>query len=56
MMNDAELSQVLHALQETEKEDIIVEERAKREAARKNRALNAEAMDIDSQVRYCKFC
>uniref|UniRef100_A0AAY4EQZ5 Helicase ATP-binding domain-containing protein n=1 Tax=Denticeps clupeoides TaxID=299321 RepID=A0AAY4EQZ5_9TELE len=48
MESDPDLSKVLYQLQETEKEDIIREERSRRERARKNRVDNdLEAMDID---------
>uniref|UniRef100_A0A8C9Z2Q8 Small nuclear ribonucleoprotein 200 (U5) n=1 Tax=Sander lucioperca TaxID=283035 RepID=A0A8C9Z2Q8_SANLU len=45
MESDQELSKILYQLQETEKEDIIREERSRRERLRKSRA--DDAMDTD---------
>ena len=43
-----ELKHILHALQATEKEDIVTEERSRRAEARKSRvAADMEAMDMD---------
>uniref|UniRef100_A0A673WGE6 Small nuclear ribonucleoprotein 200 (U5) n=1 Tax=Salmo trutta TaxID=8032 RepID=A0A673WGE6_SALTR len=48
MEADPDLSKVLYQLQETEKEDIIREERSRRERVRKSRVDNdLESMDID---------
>ncbi|KAK3540085.1 hypothetical protein QTP70_025649, partial [Hemibagrus guttatus] len=48
MEADQDLSQVLYQLQETEKEDIIREERSRRERVRKSRVdSDLESMDID---------
>uniref|UniRef100_A0AAY5EQB3 Helicase ATP-binding domain-containing protein n=1 Tax=Electrophorus electricus TaxID=8005 RepID=A0AAY5EQB3_ELEEL len=48
MEADQDLSKVLYQLQETEKEDIIREERSRRERVRKSRVDNdLESMDID---------
>ncbi|RXM31382.1 U5 small nuclear ribonucleoprotein 200 kDa helicase [Acipenser ruthenus] len=50
MESDPELSKVLYQLQETEKEDIIREERSRRERVRKSRMDNdLEAVDMDQQ-------
>uniref|UniRef100_A0A3B3T1P8 U5 small nuclear ribonucleoprotein 200 kDa helicase n=1 Tax=Paramormyrops kingsleyae TaxID=1676925 RepID=A0A3B3T1P8_9TELE len=49
MEADQDLSKVLYQLQETEKEDIIREERSRRERVRKSRVDNdLEAMDLDA--------
>uniref|UniRef100_A0A8B9LFU0 U5 small nuclear ribonucleoprotein 200 kDa helicase n=1 Tax=Astyanax mexicanus TaxID=7994 RepID=A0A8B9LFU0_ASTMX len=47
MEADQDLSKVLYQLQETEKEDIIREERSRRERLRKSRVDDMESMDID---------
>ncbi|XP_064601354.1 U5 small nuclear ribonucleoprotein 200 kDa helicase-like [Liolophura sinensis] len=47
MESDADLSKLLHALQETDKEDIVVRERDRKQAARQSRV--AEAMDVDQK-------
>uniref|UniRef100_A0A3Q2ZMJ6 U5 small nuclear ribonucleoprotein 200 kDa helicase n=1 Tax=Kryptolebias marmoratus TaxID=37003 RepID=A0A3Q2ZMJ6_KRYMA len=47
MESDQELSKILYQLQETEKEDIIREERSRRERVRKSRVDDLEAMDTD---------
>jgi len=48
MESDAELLKILHQLQETDKEDIVHEERERRQAARKSRVeLDLDAMDTD---------
>uniref|UniRef100_A0A3P9NV17 U5 small nuclear ribonucleoprotein 200 kDa helicase n=1 Tax=Poecilia reticulata TaxID=8081 RepID=A0A3P9NV17_POERE len=47
MESDQELSKILYQLQETEKEDIIREERSRRERVRKSRVDDLEAMDVD---------
>uniref|UniRef100_A0A671XUH0 U5 small nuclear ribonucleoprotein 200 kDa helicase n=1 Tax=Sparus aurata TaxID=8175 RepID=A0A671XUH0_SPAAU len=47
MESDQELSKILYQLQETEKEDIIREERSRRERVRKSRVDDLEAMDIE---------
>uniref|UniRef100_A0A7N8WJR1 Small nuclear ribonucleoprotein U5 subunit 200 n=1 Tax=Mastacembelus armatus TaxID=205130 RepID=A0A7N8WJR1_9TELE len=47
MESDQELSKILYQLQETEKEDIIREERSRRERVRKSRVDDMESMDID---------
>ncbi|XP_055517961.1 U5 small nuclear ribonucleoprotein 200 kDa helicase [Leucoraja erinacea] len=50
MEADAELSKVLYKLQETEKEDIIREERSRRERVRQSRVdTDLEAMDLDRE-------
>uniref|UniRef100_A0A8C6PL52 Small nuclear ribonucleoprotein U5 subunit 200 n=1 Tax=Nothobranchius furzeri TaxID=105023 RepID=A0A8C6PL52_NOTFU len=46
MESDQELSKILYQLQETEKEDIIREERSRRERVRKSRVDDLESMDI----------
>ncbi|TRZ02195.1 hypothetical protein DNTS_030428 [Danionella cerebrum] len=46
MEADQDLSKVLYQLQETEKEDIIREERSRRERMRKSRVDDLESMDI----------
>lgn len=51
MSGDPELAQILNALQETEKEDIVQEERARRQAARKSRVdADMEAMDVEEST------
>ena len=48
MANDPELVKILKALHETDKEDIVQEERARRQAARQSRVdADVEAMDVD---------
>uniref|UniRef100_A0A8C5AB69 Small nuclear ribonucleoprotein U5 subunit 200 n=1 Tax=Gadus morhua TaxID=8049 RepID=A0A8C5AB69_GADMO len=47
MEADQELSKILYQLQETEKEDIIREERSRRERVRKSRVDDLESMDVD---------
>jgi len=48
MESDAELLKILRQLQETDKEDIVHEERERRQAARKSRVeMDLDAMDID---------
>ncbi|KAG7264891.1 hypothetical protein CRUP_007330 [Coryphaenoides rupestris] len=47
MEADQELSKILYQLQETEKEDIIREERTRRERVRKSRVDDMESMDTD---------
>ena len=48
MRSDNDLSQILNALEETEKEDMVQEERARRHAARQSRvAADLESMDVD---------
>ncbi len=48
MKGNVELSRILRALQETDKEDIVQEERARRQAARQSRVVaDLEAMDVD---------
>uniref|UniRef100_A0A8B9LHA9 U5 small nuclear ribonucleoprotein 200 kDa helicase n=1 Tax=Astyanax mexicanus TaxID=7994 RepID=A0A8B9LHA9_ASTMX len=55
MEADQDLSKVLYQLQETEKEDIIREERSRRERLRKSRVDDMESMDIDrSEVQYTR--
>ena len=50
MSSDAELSQYLHALQETDREDLVMEERARRQAKRQSRVdADLEAMDVDDE-------
>lgn len=47
MESDPDLSKLLHSLQETDKEDIVVRERDRKQAARQSRV--AEAMDVDQK-------
>lgn len=48
MSKDAELSKILKALSETEREDIVQEERARKQAARQSRVeADLDAMDVD---------
>jgi len=48
MESDAELVKVLRQLQETDKEDIVHEERERRQAARKSRVeMDLDTMDTD---------
>uniref|UniRef100_A0A8C5I5F4 Small nuclear ribonucleoprotein 200 (U5) n=1 Tax=Gouania willdenowi TaxID=441366 RepID=A0A8C5I5F4_GOUWI len=47
MESDQDLSKILYQLQETEKEDIIREERSRRERVRKSRVDDLEAMDVE---------
>ena len=48
MESDAELLTILRQLQETDKEDIVHEERERRQAARKSRVeMDLDAMDTD---------
>jgi len=48
MESDAELVKILRQLQETDKEDIVHEERERRQAARKSRVeMDLDAMDTD---------
>lgn len=50
MSSDPELAKYLHALGATDKEDIVSEERARRQQARQSRvAADIEAMDTDEQ-------
>ena len=50
MASDPELAKYLHALGATDKEDIVSEERARRQQARQSRvAADIEAMDTDEQ-------
>ncbi|KAK6185571.1 hypothetical protein SNE40_007775 [Patella caerulea] len=50
MMSDAELRLILATLQETERDDIVSEERARRQQARQTRvAADIEAMDVDDK-------
>ena len=54
MQTDAELSRILQALQTTDRDDIVSEERARRHQARQSRvAADIEAMDFEEyQVKY----
>ncbi len=55
MKQDPDLATILHALTETDKEDIIKEERARRAAARQSRVeTDVEAMETEEEenVRY----
>ena len=55
MKQDPDLASILHALTETDKEDIIKEERARRAAARQSRVeTDVEAMETDEQENVCK--
>ena len=48
MEGDGELVKILRTLQETEKDDAVTEERARRQAVRKSRVdANLDAMDVD---------
>ena len=48
MEADAELVKILRQLQETDKEDIVHEERERRQAARKSRVeMDLDVMDTD---------
>jgi len=48
MESDVELAKILHQLQEADKEDIVHEERERRQAARKSRVeMDLDAMDTD---------
>lgn len=48
MQSDGELLAILHALQAIDKEDLVTEERSRRDQARKSRvAADIEAMDTD---------
>jgi len=48
MESDAELLKILRQLQETDKEDIVHEERERRQAARKSRVeMDLDTMDTD---------
>jgi len=48
MESDSELLKILRALQETDKDDLVREERARRQAVRKSRVdADLEAMDVD---------
>ncbi|KAK3589739.1 hypothetical protein CHS0354_021060 [Potamilus streckersoni] len=50
MEGDPELKPILNALQVTDKEDIVSEERSRRQQARQNRmAADIEAMDVDDE-------
>ena len=49
MTKDGQLLKILKALQETEREDIIVEERSRRQAVRQSRVENLEAMEVDGR-------
>lgn len=51
MESDAELSRILHSLQETDQDDLVTEERARRQQARQSRvAADLESMDVDEDV------
>ncbi|XP_023931317.1 U5 small nuclear ribonucleoprotein 200 kDa helicase-like [Lingula anatina] len=50
MSSDANLSKILHTLQETDKEDLVREERERRQAKRQTRVdADLEAMDTDER-------
>ena len=55
MEADAELSRILHTLQETDQDDLVTEERTRRQQARQSRvAADLETMDVDEDVvRLC---
>ena len=55
MESEPELLKILQALQAIDKEDIVSEERSRRDQARKSRvAADIEAMDTDeTQVQWC---
>ncbi|XP_076460821.1 U5 small nuclear ribonucleoprotein 200 kDa helicase-like [Babylonia areolata] len=51
MEGDVELSRILHSLQETDQDDLVTEERARRQQARQSRvAADLESMDVDEDV------
>ena len=51
MQSDAELSRILHSLQETDQDDLVTEERTRRQQARQSRvAADLESMDVDEDV------
>lgn len=50
MRADADLLKILRALQETDREDIVQEERARRQAARESRVnANLEDMPVEGE-------
>jgi hypothetical protein len=57
MESDGELLKILRKLQETDKEDIVTEERQRRQAARKTRVeADLDTMDVDDAgVCFCSF-
>ena len=57
MQSDPELAAILRALQETNKEDIVQEERQRRQQARQSRLEgDLTAMEVDQAgVRCCHF-
>lgn len=60
MESDGELLKILRKLQETDKEDIVTEERQRRQSARKARVeTDLDAMDVDdagvSSSCLCKY-
>lgn len=51
MQSDTELAKILHALQETEHDDVVTEERVRRQQARQSRvAADLESMDVDDDI------
>lgn len=51
MEGDVELTRILRNLQETDSDDLVSEERARRQQARQSRvAANLESMDVDEHV------
>lgn len=56
MSSDAELAYILKSLQSTDQDDIVSEERARRQQARQSRvAADIEAMDVDDEDVCCTF-
>jgi N-terminal helicase PWI domain len=57
MESDGELLKILRKLQETDKEDIVTEERQRRQTARKTRVeADLDTMDVDDAgVRFFHF-
>lgn len=51
MQGDAELSRILHSLQEDDQDDLVTEERTRRQHARQSRvAADLETMDVDDDM------
>jgi pre-mRNA-splicing helicase BRR2 len=51
MLSDTELSRILNSLQETDQDDLVTEERARRQQARQSRvAADLESMDVDDDL------
>lgn len=57
MQGDSELARILHSLQETEQDDLVMEERARRQQARQSRvAADLETMDVDEDIVSAECC